>query len=66
MSDIIERLRALPILRQLPSMTHAKEAADEIERLQAAAERVCWFDWSDNDDDAVAAIEALRRALEGK
>jgi hypothetical protein len=31
--------------------------------LRAAAERVCWFDWSDNDMDAVAAIEALRKAV---
>lgn len=31
--------------------------------LRAAAERVCWFDWSDNDMDAVAAIDALRKAL---
>jgi hypothetical protein len=41
-------------------------AAEEIERLrviEAAAERVCWFDWSGNDADAVAAIEELRRAL---
>lgn len=32
-------------------------------QLRAAAERVCWFDWSDNDMDAVAAIDALRKAL---
>jgi Lar family restriction alleviation protein len=31
--------------------------------LRAAAERVCWFDWSDNDMDAVAAMDALRAAL---
>lgn len=31
--------------------------------LRAAAERVCWFDWSDNDMDACAAIDALRKAL---
>ncbi|WP_035670071.1 hypothetical protein [Bradyrhizobium liaoningense] len=31
--------------------------------LRAAAERVCWFDWSDNDMDAVAAMDALRKAL---
>jgi hypothetical protein len=33
------------------------------EELRAAAERVCWYDWSDNDRDAVQAIEALRKAL---
>lgn len=31
--------------------------------LRAAAERVCWFDWSDNDMDACAAIDALRKAI---
>ena len=35
----------------------------EMSRLRAAAERVCWFDWSSNDDDAVAAIDALRETL---
>lgn len=35
----------------------------EIERLRAAAKRVCWFDWCENDDDAVAAIEELRHVL---
>lgn len=30
--------------------------------LHQAARRVCELDWSDNDADAVAAIEALRRA----
>jgi hypothetical protein len=33
--------------------------------LRAAAEAVCWFDWSDNDEDAVAAIAALSAALKG-
>lgn len=31
--------------------------------LRAAAERVCWFDWSDNDTDAAAAIDALRKVV---
>jgi hypothetical protein len=38
----------------------------EIERLKAVkceAERVCWFDWSNNDDDAAAAIVALQGKL---
>lgn len=32
--------------------------------LRSAAERVCWFDWSDNDPDAVHAIDRLRLALD--
>jgi DNA-binding NarL/FixJ family response regulator len=39
----------------------ANSAAQPDSPLRAAAERVCWFDWSDNDMDAVAAIEALRK-----
>jgi hypothetical protein len=35
----------------------------ERDELAEAAKHVCWFDWSDNDDDAVEAIEELRRAL---
>jgi hypothetical protein len=31
--------------------------------LRDAAERVCWFDWSDNDRDAAAAVDELRRVL---
>jgi hypothetical protein len=31
--------------------------------LRSAAERVCWFDWSDNDPDAAAAIDVLRKTL---
>lgn len=41
----------------------SEEAIDENDRLRAAAERVCWFDWSGNDSDAVAAVDALREAL---
>lgn len=33
------------------------------DRLRRAAEAVCWFDWSDNDEDAVRAIADLRAAL---
>lgn len=33
-------------------------------RLRSAAERVCAFDWSSNNDaDAVAAVDELRRLL---
>jgi len=38
-------------------------AAEEQQRLREAAEVVCQYDWSDNDDDAVAAVDALRAAL---
>lgn len=41
----------------------AIDNAKDTERLRAAAKGVCWFDWSDNDDDAVEAIEKLRAAL---
>ncbi len=40
------------------------QLADSLERLRAASEAVCWFDWSDNDNDAVAAVAALRAVLE--
>lgn len=39
--------------------------AERMARLEEAARDVVWFDWSDNDDDAVAAIERLRAALGG-
>lgn len=49
----------LATLRELA----AKKA--EIKWLRDAAERVCRFDWSSNDNDAVAAVDDLRRALNG-
>lgn len=39
------------------------QAVNNHEVLLAAAERVCWFDWSDNDRDAAAAVEELRRVV---
>ncbi|WP_247997713.1 hypothetical protein [Brucella tritici] len=42
----------------------AKLAAAE--KVRKAAEHVVWFDWSDNDDDAVKAVSDLRSALEGQ
>lgn len=42
-------------------------AIEEITHLRAirkAAARVCWFDWSENDDDAVATIAQLRALLD--
>ncbi len=57
---------ALDIEHQIAPLVKRIEAL-EAERLQnplrAAAERVCWFDWSGNDTDAVAAIDALRKAV---
>jgi hypothetical protein len=41
----------------------ARKIKEANRQLRAAAERVCAFDWSDNDADAVKAIEALRAAL---
>lgn len=41
----------------------ATEAADALERIVKAAEDVCWYDWSDNDADAVEAIQALGVAI---
>jgi hypothetical protein len=44
------------------AMFERKDA--EIARLRAAAERVCWFDWSSNNDtDAVATIDELRKII---
>lgn len=42
----------------------ALAAEAERDRLRALAERVCWFDWSANDEDAVQAIADLRAALQ--
>lgn len=36
----------------------------ERDRVIEAAQPVCWFDWSNNDSDAVAAVERLRTALQ--
>lgn len=40
--------------------------AAEVEALREKAAAVIWFDWSDNDSDAVAAMDALRAALASK
>lgn len=78
MNDIVERLRsAADVVFSEDLELHITQetctrAADEIERLQSvvftlrkAAEAVCHFDWSDNDADAVAAIDTLRELLPG-
>lgn len=45
--------------RQEPKATYEELIA----KLLEAAKEVCWFDWSDNDDDAVEAVENLRAAI---
>jgi hypothetical protein len=40
-----------------------RELRAENELLRDLATTICWFDWSSNDEDAVAAIDRLRRAL---
>ena len=65
-ADTITRLE-----QQLQRRDGELERADEtiiklsgqIASAKTAAERVCWFDWSDNDPDACAAIEVLRSTL---
>lgn len=43
--------------------SEAERLSGEFLSLRRAAERVCWFDWSGNDPDAVQAVEELRRTL---
>lgn len=43
---------------------NTRAARPDREGLRAAAERVVWFDWSGNDEDACKAIDDLRRHLE--
>lgn len=38
--------------------------ATDVEPLLKAAKAVCDYDWSDNDEDAVRAIEKLRSLME--
>lgn len=40
------------------------EAADRIDALEAAAKKVVWYDWSDNDSDAASAVDTLRDVYE--
>jgi len=52
-----------------PAIKHFKDEADRLARrnaeLEKAAKAVVWFDWSDNDEDAVAAIAELRALAAG-
>ena len=35
----------------------------KLKRLHEAARKVAWFEWSDNDQDAVDAVQDMREAL---
>lgn len=52
------------VVRERAEALEAKLAAAE--KVREAAEHVVWFDWSDNDDDAVKAVSDLRAALDAK
>lgn len=39
------------------------EGKTPIERLMIAAQKVCWYDFSDCDDDVVQAVDSLTEAL---
>lgn len=49
--------------RRVAALAGEKPVGAGVETLRRAAERVVWFDWSDNDSDAVAAIDALAATL---
>lgn len=38
----------------------------ELEEIRIAAREVCWFDWSENDEDAVEAVDKLRSLTQEK
>jgi hypothetical protein len=43
---------------------HDVYLASDVEALLKAAKDVCYYDWSDNDEDAVRAVEKLRSLME--
>jgi len=49
-------------IRQRDEITKLKS---RLEEFKEAAERICFFDWSDNDPDGVRAIGALRILIHG-
>ena len=54
----------LPLIEaiQLKEELNTRTIKDE---LIEAAKKVCWFDWSvNNDEDAVRAVDKLRRIVE--
>jgi hypothetical protein len=54
-------INADAIAREL--MQRAISAERALAELKAAAEKVSWFDWSDNDSDAIESIDMLRRLI---
>lgn len=48
----------------LPEETVTAGDGEEMSTLKRLATSVCKYDWSDNDEDAVACIDELRRYLE--
>lgn len=44
-------------------VTELLKKIERLEKIEKAAEEVVYFDWRDNDDDAVEAIETLRDEL---
>lgn len=58
----IERLTELAKL-QGQEISITRERDEALEKVRIIAEDVVWFDWSNNDPDAVHAIEQLRLAL---
>ena len=50
-----------PLSSLLDKLRDANAEIDRLRELEAAAHRVCKFNWSDDDTDAVAAFDALRR-----
>lgn len=43
----------------------AGQVRSHLERIRKAAEEVFAYQWHDNDEDAVKALEALRAAING-
>ena len=41
----------------------AVNARPKVEEFLKAAKAVCWFDWSENDEDAVRAVERLNQSI---
>lgn len=60
-SEVLKRLGSV-----IKERTSDPGKIDSESALHAAAERVCWFDWSDNDPDAVQAIAYLRAVVRPK
>jgi hypothetical protein len=46
------------------SAGHEVYLASDVDEFLSAAKDVCDYDWSDNDEDAVRAVEKLRSLME--